>query len=141
MCTNIQRFKSRVLLQKGARGGERMGLKFCNHLSQKRRRDAMPRRYSCSLVNHHHCLSSSISGKAYGNTTAESRQPTYSVLGWLYIGFYPGPSHPSQVCCGDSSALLRGCLPSLPFHFEREICLPPWPPHLKYLNLETSIVI
>lgn len=37
---------------KEARGGERTGLKFCSHLSQKRPRDAMPRRYSCSLISH-----------------------------------------------------------------------------------------
>lgn len=116
----------------GSQGSGEDGTQLCCHLSWKRTRDAMPGRCRCSLIKPHCCLSSIISGKAHGITTAESRQPMYSVLGSLHTGFYQG-----WVCCEDSSPCSRVAF--TPYHFKREIWLPLQPPPLKYLNLEATL--
>lgn len=92
----------------------------------------MPGRCRCSLIKPHCCLSSMNSGKAYGITTTESRQPKYGVLGSLHTGFYLG-----SVCWEDSSPCSRAAF--TPYHFKREIWQPLQPSPLKCLNPETSL--
>lgn len=73
----------------------------------------MPRRYSCSLVNHTTAYQVASQAKHMATLPQNLDSLRTASQAGFTSGFTLGRVHPSQVCCGDSSALLQG-LPFLP---------------------------